>query len=252
MTDSTISGLTAATAIASGDLLEIVQSTTNKKAAAGLIRAPNNVTTTNPGASNDSAQGYAVGSTWFNSTLGGLWICKDASSGAAVWTGVGLTPIAEVVTASSQATIDFSSIPASFRSLHVDLTVQGAASQQLDVLGIRFNNDSAANYGGALIYALGSLGQTQYGTTQGAGQLVEIAAATGNPPSGVIVDIPHYSNTSWRKQALAHSMYRFNGVGGQDIGTVDWNSTAAINRVTFLCTAGNFANNSIATLYGRP
>lgn len=48
--------------------------------------AANTVTTTDPGVTNDSSQGFAAGSTWRNLTNGKLWVCSDATIGAAVWT----------------------------------------------------------------------------------------------------------------------------------------------------------------------
>jgi hypothetical protein len=55
-------------------------------ASANLAKA-NLTATTDPGVSNDSTQGYAVGSTWLNTTLSRQWTCTSAAVGAAVWTG---------------------------------------------------------------------------------------------------------------------------------------------------------------------
>ena len=41
--------------------------------------------TTDPGVSNDSTQGYAVGSRWQNVSGARGWICNSATAGAAVW-----------------------------------------------------------------------------------------------------------------------------------------------------------------------
>ena len=41
--------------------------------------------TTDPGVGDDDADGYGVGSRWVNTTLGKIWECTDASTGAAVW-----------------------------------------------------------------------------------------------------------------------------------------------------------------------
>lgn len=41
--------------------------------------------TTDPGVGNDNTQSYHPGSKWLNLTLGRLWVCLDASTGAAVW-----------------------------------------------------------------------------------------------------------------------------------------------------------------------
>lgn len=44
-----------------------------------------NIEISDPGAGNDSTQGYEVGSRWFNSVSFGAWICLDATAGAAQW-----------------------------------------------------------------------------------------------------------------------------------------------------------------------
>lgn len=45
----------------------------------------NLIATTDPGASNDNTEGYGVTSHWLNTTAGRYFICRDASTGAAVW-----------------------------------------------------------------------------------------------------------------------------------------------------------------------
>ena len=43
---------------------------------------------TDPDANDDSTANYVVGSTWFNSTTGVLWLCQDNTAAAAVWAEV--------------------------------------------------------------------------------------------------------------------------------------------------------------------
>jgi hypothetical protein len=51
-----------------------------------LRRVPrSNSTTTNPGVSNDTTQGYSVGSRWVNTTTCQFFSCYDVTTGAAVW-----------------------------------------------------------------------------------------------------------------------------------------------------------------------
>lgn len=98
MADTAISGLTAASTLAGTEVLPVVQSGTKKATFAqvgtyigslfGLVK--NNTTTTDPGVSNDTTQGYAAGSRWYNSSTGANWICRDASTGAAVWVRQGV------------------------------------------------------------------------------------------------------------------------------------------------------------------
>ena len=45
----------------------------------------NNTATTDPAVGDDSADGYAVGSTWTNTTTDRMHICVDNSAGAAIW-----------------------------------------------------------------------------------------------------------------------------------------------------------------------
>lgn len=48
---------------------------------------------TDPGASNDTTQGFVPGSRWYNATTKILFMCLDNSSGAAVWQRItGLAP----------------------------------------------------------------------------------------------------------------------------------------------------------------
>jgi hypothetical protein len=44
-----------------------------------------NVATTDPGVGNDGTQGYAAGSSWFNSSTGILWWARSVATGAALW-----------------------------------------------------------------------------------------------------------------------------------------------------------------------
>ena len=56
-------------------------------AIAGIPAQPfnNYYATTAPGATNDSAEGYSVGSKWYNSVTKETYVCSDATEGAAVW-----------------------------------------------------------------------------------------------------------------------------------------------------------------------
>lgn len=46
----------------------------------------NNMTATNaPTSTDDGSDGYTVGSTWFDTTTGTLYVCSDSTNGAAVW-----------------------------------------------------------------------------------------------------------------------------------------------------------------------
>lgn len=52
----------------------------------------NTTAVTDPGVSNDSSQGYAVGSIWINTSASRVWMCQSAAVGAAVWLFDGVVP----------------------------------------------------------------------------------------------------------------------------------------------------------------
>jgi len=58
------------------------------KGGATTVRKSNLAATVAPGASDDSASGYSVGSIWIDTTADKAYICLDVSAGAAVWTGI--------------------------------------------------------------------------------------------------------------------------------------------------------------------
>lgn len=45
----------------------------------------NRTATTNPTVTNDDSENYSQGSTWLNTSTGTMYVCTDASTGAAVW-----------------------------------------------------------------------------------------------------------------------------------------------------------------------
>ncbi len=64
----------------------------------GQVQARGNLSATvDPTSSNDNTQDYGVGSHWVNTTNGRVWICQNASTGAAAWAlavvpGTGVEP----------------------------------------------------------------------------------------------------------------------------------------------------------------
>lgn len=61
---------------------------------------------TDPGVGDDSADGYAVGSVWFNLTGGRLWQAKSVSVGAAVWVEVLARTAGVTIISPRDATVD--------------------------------------------------------------------------------------------------------------------------------------------------
>lgn len=78
----------AQTTINNGDSGATVRSALNTmfgELYAGGAKKNNFGASTNPATTDDTGSGYAAGSLWFNTTTGQLWVCRSASSSAAVW-----------------------------------------------------------------------------------------------------------------------------------------------------------------------
>jgi hypothetical protein len=121
----------------------------------------NNYTTTSPSVNDDSGDGYAVGSQWFNSTLKRAFVCVDATAGAAIWRRIDMIPLKIVdkyvhdfsstnVTDAAYVEIDNStgftikSIQAFYPDGDALIIATGAASSEVD-LGYIFPGGSGTN-----------------------------------------------------------------------------------------------------------
>jgi len=165
-------------------------------------------------------------------------------------------PIADQVLGIAAASIDFTSIPATFAHLMVEIYAAGdTAAPSISVLA-RLNNDSSAIYSGetfsavhATLVGLGYLNAAQL-------TIAAMPAATGpgvNHRGAALLFIPNYAQPSGNKSVLGFSYYEnADTVAGQGLYHVGgiWKSAAAINRLTLLPGAGNFVASSRATLYG--
>lgn len=169
------------------------------------------------------------------------------------------TPIADSIPGGAVANFDFQSIPATFASLMLIVYARGDSAANFANLNLRVNNDAGSTYDFQVLTA-NSTTLTGVGTAAGTGgaQIGRVPAGTA-PASAegcTIVTIPNYTNSSAHKPYLSWAVNReVSGVAGDNvlalIGGI-WLSTAAINRLTLLLSAGNFAASSRATLYGIP
>jgi hypothetical protein len=165
--------------------------------------------------------------------------------------------LAQVVTSGSQATVDFSSIPNTYRALVLHWTTRDTQAGTASVVArVRINNDNtAANYTAA----------AYSGIQNGAALAGTNAASTGgvfcfaNPQDGNTAGIAcngflvieDYTDTTWHKRILSR-------YAADDATTnlttlilqARWKSAAAINRLTVTTDGTAFKDGSIFTLYG--
>lgn len=180
--------------------------------------------------------------------------------GDAVWaaTSAGaLTLIQQIITAASQATVDFTGIPATYKTLIVDFiardTIAGTSST---LMRVRVNNDNTSGN-----YTVSAFTGIQNGAT--------LNSTNAASASGVFVmGLPHNGNTAGITNAgrliipgYAQTTFhkRINTQGSYEDGTTNlttitlsarWKSTVAIDRLTFLTDGTAFLNGSIFNLYG--
>lgn len=162
--------------------------------------------------------------------------------------GVPAFVLLAVATPNGAASIDFTGIPAEFFALKVVYNLQsdrGVAS--VNTL-LRFNGDTGANYERVFIKNLSANGNSGQTSIQ-IGECVNGPGLTNATDSGEIT-IPNYTS-ALKKAIYGHSTFRpsVNNEWNYQVSGW-WDSTAAINQVTILPDAANWAVGSKACLYG--
>lgn len=168
--------------------------------------------------------------------------------------------IARTVLGSAAASVDFTSIPATYESLRVVYTAKGTGSSGTvwPTMYVRFNGDTGANYGWQSHRAQGGSGGLNDRSTT-AVTLINIGYAVdsssfvtaGFAVDGVM-DLPSYCRTTYAKKALGlwNGRYSLSDTGQTGEWAGVWNNTAAITQLTFSLSEGSFKTGSVFTLYG--
>jgi hypothetical protein len=165
--------------------------------------------------------------------------------------------LAETVLTGSAASIDFTSIPATFRHLLLVAYLRISTATPAVAAAMRFNNDTGANYDVGLHQLIGGTINTveSFAASYISLGTMPAATASANLFSAVHCLIPHYANTANNKSARGHN--------GSKVGTTTnsiyteqisgfWRNNAAINQLTLLPLTDNFVAGCVATLYGLP
>lgn len=160
------------------------------------------------------------------------------------------------VLAAAAATITFSSISNAYKDLKLVLTGRGTnSSNEVDVR-LQLNGDTAGNYDGENLWWYSNGSNTSQFIAQTSAQLTggfPAATAPTDAAGQIEVSLGSYSDTTFQKTGLVDWMSK-NSTGGFSQGRgmtgFSWRNTAAIDTVTFLLSAGNFAIGTRASLYG--
>lgn len=171
-----------------------------------------------------------------------------------------ITRIANSVLASPAASIAVSSISATYTHLLVVYSLRSAVTSETTALTkLRFNGDTGSNYGRQHIW--GQNTGANVATSGGLVTAMDVLIETG--PSAVAsgfsqgtIFVPYYSSTTQLKQVISN-VGAFGATGATTnwfAATIAglWNSTAAINAVTFFASdlTSNLATGSSVSIYG--
>lgn len=158
------------------------------------------------------------------------------------------------VAPSGTGTVTFSSIPSTYKSLQIRYTVRastGLATNQ--DLRVRFNGDSGTNYARHNLTGNGASATSNAAITQAQWQINDGATDTttlSNTFVGGVIDLIDYASTSKTKTVRNLWGYDANGSGIISLYDGLWNSTSAINSISFTIPTGNYATGTSFALYG--
>lgn len=190
-----------------------------------------------------SDQAWSSGDKWVHAP-----VASDFGAAGAV------VVIAEVVVGvGGAATIDFTSIPGTYRHLRMmaNTRLESGAAAVSNYL-MRFNADSGANYDWTYIRGNGAAASSGSGADQTEVSVLTLdPGATASSASQAEVTIFDYAGTTFLKGGFVAVNSFYTG-GASNLGDrVDfrWQSTAAITRIT-LTPPADFAEGTVVTLYG--
>jgi hypothetical protein len=151
--------------------------------------------------------------------------------------------IATTTLSSSSTTVTFSSIPATYTDLVVVTSPLGVGEE----LVLQFNGDTSSVYSSIILWGNGSVAGS-YRSFSLNSALLNYYAPVGSSQSVQIINVMNYANATTYKNVISRASAV---AGGTESTAALWQSTAAINSMTFKQkNGGNFTTGSIFTLYG--
>jgi hypothetical protein len=149
-------------------------------------------------------------------------------------------PLATITLSTTDASITFSSIPATYRDLV--LVLNGTGSTTLGAL-LRFNGDTGNNY--FEVFAQGS--GTTATSSAGSADRQQIATLLSGSRTTVVTQIMDYAQTNKHKSMLVRED---NASNKTVMVAARWASTAAINSMQVYTSNGFYASGTTISLYG--
>jgi hypothetical protein len=156
------------------------------------------------------------------------------------------------VTAATQGTIEFTSIPNEYQHLQIrGIGRTNRASATSDSLRMRFNSDSGNNYSYHFFSGNGTSTAVEGtpNTSVIAHGCLTATNATSTQFGVAIIDILDYANTNKYKTSRSIDGFERNGAGSVEVSSGNWRNTNAITSIQ-LTALGSFVTNSTFALYG--
>jgi hypothetical protein len=163
--------------------------------------------------------------------------------------GATYEPIATSTLGAAAASIDFSSLSASYTDLRIVWTARTSAS---DFPTIRLNSDTGTNYGYVILYGNGTAaGSSQANNTATPYLGADISLPTATNTFCVItIDLLSYAGNNYKTMLVSYSNDK-NGSGEVNRTVSVWKSTSTVNAISLRTTSGNnLTAGCTATLYG--
>ena len=159
------------------------------------------------------------------------------------------------MTNNSTTTVDFTSIPSTYKSLKMRVLMQGTVDG-IETY-VAFNGDTTGtNYTREVMYNTGSGAGTsfaQVSQTAGRSFFYNPQGTSSYPYTYIAYELhlPDYALTNKRKTSIIDGFqHQASTTGAITQHSGIWASTAAINRITLTAQTGAFAQHSHFALYG--
>jgi hypothetical protein len=149
---------------------------------------------------------------------------------------------------SGAATIDFTSIPATYTDLVIKLSSRSNTASSTTGVVMQFNG-SGASLSYRLLEGDGSTAASYNGTTGRIGA-TNAATATASTFGNLEAYIPNYAGSTNKSSSNDSVQENNSSTAYADLSANLWSNTAAITSISLSLQAGSFAQYSTASLYG--
>lgn len=178
---------------------------------------------------------------------------NDMLAGNTAYAPSGMFSIASATATGGETSITLSSIPQTYKALHIRTNFRRNAAGGFQV-GLRFNGDTGTNY--AYQYAKGSGSAATYPLGSTINFIFGVDAPTNTQLANVwgvgIFDIDDYASTTKGKTVRYRGGFDNNQVtsAAATTGSGWWTTTSAITSITIYSQGDAFAAGSVVNLYG--